>query len=517
MKKIKKDTVVRRLYARGKWKLESVAHFGGENIGVADMCLLRDAEGKLFIPGASIAGVARSFLARQIKSSEKYKAGHESSTLKRFFGGDMRQQRQQADKNRDTMSALIVADATCVSEQVKTSIRDGVRVDANSGTAVKGAKYDIEVIERGTEFELYLECIIRSGNDQPSLKEGATKPNFEDLFLALLYGFQQGAIRLGARTRRGYGCGKVASWKIADLRMNCREDVSAWLSNEPWSRSTRCLNPQALPFDRRRSFGIEAHFELHTSLLIRSVSGDPKAPDMVHLQSNGEPVVPGTSFAGAFRHRAALIAKTIGWSDEVVDKMFGYVKKKKGNNTQQADARASRVWIEEHLVKNVKTRWQHRVAIDRFTGGSLQGALFNEKPIYPMRLDELTEEELTSNLQLTLTLEEPKKSEIGLLLLTLRDFWHGNAVLGGEVSSGRGVLRGVKAELQMIPHTSSDTKDPEVWEFIHKHNRMQLVEGEMEITELPEFLRDCVSAAQCCDCSAESPESIENGESTNVQ
>ena len=42
----KSDVVARRLYARGKWKLESVAHFGGEETGVADMCLLQDAERK---------------------------------------------------------------------------------------------------------------------------------------------------------------------------------------------------------------------------------------------------------------------------------------------------------------------------------------------------------------------------------------------------------------------------------------------------------------------------------------
>ena len=111
------DAVVRRLYACGKWKLESVAHFGGDETGIADMCLLRDDDDKPFIPAASIAGAARSFLARQSEPWEEYKKGHETPTLKRFFGGDMRQQREQSEKNQDTMSALIVADAACVSKQ----------------------------------------------------------------------------------------------------------------------------------------------------------------------------------------------------------------------------------------------------------------------------------------------------------------------------------------------------------------------------------------------------------------
>ena len=82
----KSDVVTRRLYARGKWKLESVAHFGGDETGVADMCLLQDAKGKPFIPGASIAGAARNFLAQQSQPWTDYKHGKkEASRAQRFL------------------------------------------------------------------------------------------------------------------------------------------------------------------------------------------------------------------------------------------------------------------------------------------------------------------------------------------------------------------------------------------------------------------------------------------------
>ena len=272
------------------------------------------------------------------------------------------------------MSVLIVADACCVSEKAVTSVRDGVRVDTQSGSAADKAKFDVEVLERETEFQLSLECVIRDGDDEAK---------FEKLFLALLHAFQEGDIRLGARTRRGYGRGKVASWDIRDLRMNKAEDVMAWLRDDVWNGSEgKCsLTPCPLS-DQRRYFQIEADFELCTSLLIRSSSEDPAAPDMVHLHSLDEPVVPGTSFAGAFRHRAAVIANTVGWSKDAVSEIFGPVHEQQ-NAGQQTDLWASRVWIEEQLVKNVETQWQDRVAIDRFTGGSLDSALFNEKPVYP--------------------------------------------------------------------------------------------------------------------------------------
>ena len=456
----KSDVVVRRLYARGKWKLESVAHFGGDETGIADMCLLQDTDRNPFIPGTSIAGAGRSYLAKKLMPWAQYSHrdgfNKEPRKLKQLLGG-------AGDK--DTMSALIVADAMCVSEQVNTSIRDGVRIDAKTGAAADKAKFDVEVLERGTEFQLSLECIIRDGGDEAE---------FEELFLGLLYAFQEGDIRLGARTRRGYGRGKVESWDIRDLRMNKAEDVRTWLRDDVWkgAEGKYALTSCQLS-DQRRSFQIEADFELRTSLLIRSPSEDPEAPDMGHLHSVGEPVVPGTSFAGAFRHRASVIANTIGWSEDAVSEMFGPVHEQQ-NAGEQTELWASRVWIEEQLVKNVETRWQDRVAIDRFTGGSLDSALFNEKPVYPLSLKKATE----PNLRLNLTLEEPEVAEIGLLLLTLRDFWHGYAVLGGETSGGRGTLRGIEARLH---YKDSDASDVKVWKFSHENDHMTLNEGDKSL------------------------------------
>lgn len=474
------DAVVRRLYARGTWKLQSVAHFGGDETGIADMCLLKDTEGKPFIPAASIAGTARSFLARQCLSWTRYREGlaTEPNDLKRLFGG--------AGKD-DTMSALIVNDSSC--QQGITSIRDGVRVDAESGAAADKAKFDVEVVERGTEFVLNLACIIREGDQNSDLT---------GLFLAILHGLEKGDIRLGARTRRGYGRGKVDAWEIRDLQMNNPKDVMAWLRDDPWACPKSALIPRALPTDQREYFCIEADFRLRTSLLIRSSSADPNAPnevpDMTHLHSTGKPVVPGTSFAGAFRHRAALISNILNWNKQPKDKdavceMFGPVHEQNQSTNQQKELWASRVWIEERLVKRVKLQWQDRVAIDRFTGGSLEGALFNEKPAYPLSFEDLSKKQERPNLRLRLTLEEPDKAEIGLLLLTLRDFWHGHTALGGETSNGRGTLQGIKAQLKF---KRSGASNVEVWKFLRDENKgkMTLDEGDKS------FLESCVGAAQ---------------------
>ncbi len=325
-KPIPDDAVKTRLYAKGTWKLESVAHFGGDETGIADMCLLRDPDGNPFIPAASIAGAARSYLASTRLNWKEYShrdgIRKEPEELREFFGG--------AGKD-DTMSALIVADAKCVTKDAKTFIRDRVRIERKPGIAADGAKYDVEVVERKTEFQLEFVCIIR---------EGDCESEYEELFLALLHGFESEDIRLGARTRRGYGRGRVDNWDIRDLKMNEPHHVLTWLSGIDWSSNvgkSDKLTPTPLPKDQRKYFRIEADFHLRTSLLIRSASveiDEPdtehlhangnsvdneeevkyKLPDMGHLYSNGKPVLPGTSFTGAFRHRAALIADALNWN-----------------------------------------------------------------------------------------------------------------------------------------------------------------------------------------------------------
>src|SRR5258708_4045891 len=63
---VPKAIVEERIVATGIWKAKTALHLGGESFsgdGV-DMPLLRTAKGALYIPGSSIAGAARNYLAR---------------------------------------------------------------------------------------------------------------------------------------------------------------------------------------------------------------------------------------------------------------------------------------------------------------------------------------------------------------------------------------------------------------------------------------------------------------------
>jgi CRISPR/Cas system CSM-associated protein Csm3 (group 7 of RAMP superfamily) len=84
---------------------------------------------------------------------------------------------------------------------------------------------------------------------------------------------------------------------------------------------------------------------------------------------------------------------------------------------------------------------QTRVKIDRFTGGAFESALFTEQPLVGKPDSEV-------KLHLTLRVphnETPKESELGLLLLLLKDLWTGDLPIGGESGIGRGRLKGKEA------------------------------------------------------------------------
>ncbi|MCK9222803.1 MAG: RAMP superfamily CRISPR-associated protein [Limnochordia bacterium] len=405
------DTVIKRVYARGEWVLLSPAHFGCPSETEVDMVLIRDQDGEPFIPGTSIAGAARHYLF--------YRYGRNDDLARQLFGGSGRE---------DQMSKVIVRDARiCTSARSRTLLRDGVSICPKTGTAIDTKKYDLEVIDTGTRFLMQLEFVLHQGDDRA----------LEGYFYGLLHALALGEMQLGARTRRGYGRGQVDNWDIRVLSMNKLSHVAAWLTDQPWDVEDAqvALSERVVKLaDHRAWFKATLDLHLKTSLLVRSYVESPGAPDMVHVHADQKPVLPGTSIAGALRNRAVRIVNTQGWPMKLVDDLFGPLE------GEEESLWASRLLVEEVPLENVAPMVQGRVAIDRFTGGALSGALFDEAAVWPTGPG--------PHFILKLTIEEPREPEIGLLLLVLKDLYVGDLPIGGEVGIGRGVVMGTKAELK---------------------------------------------------------------------
>lgn len=153
-------------------------------------------------------------------------------------------------------------------------------------------------------------------------------------------------------------------------------------------------------------------------------------PDVAHLHnSQHQPIVSGTSLAGVLRARATRIVNTLGAPLDL-NSLFGRDMHREKDNPS-----ASRLIARESAIEGGTTLVQHRVAIDRFTGGALDTALFAEAP------------QVGGDIALTLAIRKPKPEEKGLLLLLLKDLWTGDLPIGGTSSIGRGRLRGLRADI----------------------------------------------------------------------
>lgn len=442
-----------RVIIRGQLTLDSPTCFSnGDTDSPTDLGLIRDSiSDHALLTGASLAGALRNYLW-------EYKCGypnghsHDSLAVTQNLFGDIR----NADTEENSRQSPLIINNAVSNKAPRVELRDGVKIAPALGTAADKAKYDLELLAAGTTFPLYFELLIEKEHNRDQL--------LEDLAIAFA-GLESGEIAMGMKKRRGFGQCSVSNWQIWYFDLTNVTDRYDWLTHKHWlqapidNHSTynsieTALNSQpgtvlkqslSQVEDKRQYFELTASFSLQGSLLIRSAAADGKrVPDIVQLASfrngqNGQngrniPVVSGTSLTGVLRNRAIRILNTLGQDIALVDELFG----PDFSEDKSKKPKASRLVVKESEITKVESLVQNRIAIDRFTGGALDGALFNEQPVFGQS---------DSNLTIELNLRNPKQSEIGLLLLLLKDLWTGDLPIGGESSIGRGRLKGQKAEI----------------------------------------------------------------------
>ncbi len=502
-----------RIVVEGELVLQTPAHFGdGDSDNFTDMPLLVDATDGLspLLTGATLAGALRAYLwsreqgDRQPDPKPRIKpiTEEEKSLTEVLFGG--------FKKHDDgEQSALIVDDAR--SKTYSMQFRDGVRLDPQTRTAYvehfedddgqireKGHLFDMQVWSAGTSFPIRLELLLsapkRDKDEADDVYIRRKTEHFTKLKRALLMalqGLSDGGITLGGRKNRGYGRIMVNNWRVKTYDLMSKTGLMNWLEtgNSPLQADPVDKLTQTDTFkqfededltDKREYFRMEATFKLDGSLLIRA-NGLPgsRSPDMVHLSDHdGKPVLSGTSVAGALRQRARRILNLVNpnQSNQWLDELFGNEKMENQIRDGKVEKHyyASRLIVEEtQIVKPQFDLVQNRVAIDRFTGGALDTALFNEQPVFGRP---------ETRMFVNIVICQPKRWDIGLLLLLLKDLWTGDLPLGGEVSVGRGRLEGETAVL-----TYNQTDKIEEWRLVEGENKQITVETE-SITPLQSFV-----------------------------
>lgn len=478
--------ILQRWFIRGTLVLESPTHLSnGDSDPSVDLTIITDAlDGRALLTGTSLAGALRHHLNER---TEGYAYEYDERRQEMVFcekpdslAGFLFGVRREATEG--WQSPLIVEDALGVEKSPRLELRDGVKIERKTRAAEDAHKFDVQLLAAGNRFNIGFELVISADMDLAQAKNGLAM---------ILSGLENGEIYLGGRKRRGYGRCRATDWRVWQYDLTTREGLKGWLTHERnWPEET--MEPRKgdhiLPLlevtakelvDNRQQFSVTATLEIDGSLLIRSSFEEINGPDMVHLKSWREgaedpvPVVSGTSLAGILRAQAFRIACTIGneqKATQLVDNLFGYMAKPEDAGEVR---QVSRVSVEETAITGAYRELVHtRVAIDRFTGGALESALFTEQPLFggEVTVSFVVKKAPADNDR------QQFNAEIGLLLLVLKDLWTGFVPIGGEASVGRGRLRGRTASL-------FDTTSQQRWEIKAAKNGLSVSEGDPALLE----------------------------------
>ena len=407
----------------------------GENDGVIDKHILKNKKGEPFIPGTSLAGALRNLAIRKNKEIAEL-----------LFG-------KSENNDNDSQSAIMINDI--ILKNYSLVLRDGVKIDPYTQSAINGAKYDYEAIEKGAESENELEMIIK-------LREFHRNKSQEiEEMIKFLADVVVGGILLGALTTKGFGKVKGEVCKVYCYDFTKPKLLKAWLYQE---EGVAFYEGQDTGLENENDLVIVADFAIKSSLIIKGgKENHGQKTKEVTLKSGDDFVIPGTSIKGVISKQAQLILDSLEQDKVFLDSLMGC-----SNDNEKAK---SRLYVEEAYIDNTKVtaKPQSRIRIDRFTNAAMAGGLFTSEPIRQDN-DEPT-------VRMKMTVKDCQDYEAGLLLFILKDLWTGVLPLGGEKLIGRGILQGLRAEIA------------------YRGNSFEIIENNgMVINGAQGLLEDCATA-----------------------
>lgn len=413
----------------------------GQSSLLKDALVQKDCNGFPMINGTSLAGVLRHSLAS-------------NDWTDKIFGF--------ANKDKVSGSLLKVSSAymmlneTQVSEGILDKIDEGllnrfnnlptrqhVRINHKGVAADKGL-YDNEIVYKGTRFMFELEL---RGTENESKQ-----------WDCIINQIQGRNLRIGSGTRNGYGSLKVMKFFNKSFDLTLKNDFDAYLNFNP-SFNTK-LNWQAPHISdvNNESFN---HYSLDLkpdSFFIFSEGfGDDEADnrpleeEVVVYEKSGitfekQTVIPASSIKGAIAHRVAYHYNRLteqfaengqgktGFENEAVATLMG--KAGQDTDSKTIEPQAGNVYLNDFYFANsevANNKIFNHLAIDRFTGGGMDGALFSEK----------VTNLLVNAFKFDLFVQYSEDDTIlKSLECTLIDICKGLLPLGGMTTKGHGVFTG---------------------------------------------------------------------------
>lgn len=382
-------------YYKIKFRLASPLAIGsGENYHT-DSDIILDSRGTPVIPATAFAGIIRHYLDIEC---------NDESEIFGYING-----------TKSSQSRVKFYDASIMTESFVT-VRDHVALENKVG--IKGAKFDMEALEANSEFVTLFELHDYKGYDS-KIREA-------------IYALNSGILRIGSKTSRGYGQIKIID--IREREFTLPSDREKWINFEPYNYENNDEYGENIIqtiVEENHNFNdrfTTIHLELSQqgAVSIRSYTvknpDDISSADYVQLSSNDNiPVIPGTSWAGAFRERFSEFAR----DEETVIELYGFVD---ANNKTQ---KKSKIYFSESRISGGISKIITRNSIDRFSAGTKDGALYTEKTYYNGKT--------SLNIIINNSVKDIRK-DMKIISAVICDLDRGHLAVGGLTSVGRGIF-----------------------------------------------------------------------------
>ena len=378
-----------------------------------DSPIQKDWNGLPMILGTSIAGVLR----KDFDGTADDVFGKEDGSKVIFSNALL------LDENQKANEGLLLTKSSFLELFDTLPIREHTAI-TDKGVANEHSKFDEEVVYKGARFKFSLEML-------------EDKSAFDKLISLL----QSSSFRLGGGSTKGFGKFKVIEIKTRTLKsVKDLESYSSSLNSkleesivlEPTKSQTHTLYSLKIEPDDFFMFGSGFGDNDADQTPVVEKLIDYAKKDL----SKNYILIPASSLKGAIAHRTTYHYNLnnklyIGNEEarEVIDELFGEAK----NSKKEIDGSKGKLLFSDvyKLDKNETKVFDH-VAIDRFTGGAIDGALFQEKTT--AQKDEWSIEILLEH--------GVDEAFVKAFEQSLDDVCSGMLALGGATTKGHGVFVG---------------------------------------------------------------------------
>ena len=333
--------------------------------------------------------------------------------------------------SEDAGSRVNVSDGLFEKDTVHLEYRPRVAVDPVTGTVSGGHKFSMEMVAAGAvfTFSLYLQHGADDQDDQALEK--------------ILAQLAAGRLQFGGQKSNGAGMMELTHVMHCRYDLRNKEDRRAWALADDAADSediTEKILAAVHAGSSIQAFEILVTGETEGALLIKSaaVSGfGAGAADAEQMTDAADHyLIPGSSLKGALRNRVSDIAFRLGKA-ALADACFGKAAKGEDPGIR------GNIRVHDAIIgsdeKKAKAMLQHRIHIDKFTGGVMQTGLFAEQTVSG-----------AMTLQVDVMDRGDPKAAAGLVTLAIRDLSQGQWNLGSGYGIGRGFVEASRMTIRSL-------------------------------------------------------------------